>query len=267
MMRTLPGLQGGNFMKHRQFGWSRREWLRFGAGAGTGLLGEALIGRGPADAPSAQVPPKSVTYIFLSGGLSQLDSFDLKPEAPAEIRGEFRPVATRTPGLQICEHLPLLAQRSHLWALVRSMSHPSNSHSHGHAMMLTGRTVLPPGFDANRPTPIDWPSIAAVAGQVTRRRGILPPAVVLPEKLVHMTGRIIPGQSAGQMGPRHDPWFIDASPFRSRIYGAYPEYAFTMQPEAPNVRDPSPFRAPSLSLPAGVTQPQMDRRVDLLGAV
>ncbi len=68
-------------------------------------------------------PAKAVIYIFLSGGLSQIDSFDMKPEAPDLIRGEFRPIATRTPGIQICEHLPMLAERSHLWALVRSLAH------------------------------------------------------------------------------------------------------------------------------------------------
>src|SRR5438094_9261232 len=173
---------------------------------------------------------KACIYIFLSGGLAQQDSFDLKPGAPAEIRGEFQPIATRTPGIHICEHLPLLAQRSYLWALVRSMTHPSTSHSHGHAMMLSGQTLLPPGFDPNKPTPADWPSIAAIVGRMVPRRGPLPAAVVLPERIVHMTGRQVPGQYAGQMGPRHDPWFIEASPYRARIYGAYPEYAFTMQP-------------------------------------
>src|SRR5262249_5598904 len=140
-------------------------------------------------------PPnaRSVIYIFLSGGLSQLDSFDLKPEAPAEIRGDFRPTATRTPGIHICEHLPLLAQRNHLWALVRSLTHPSNSHSQGHQMMLSGRTELPPGFNPSMPKPGDWPSIAAVAGVATRPRNNLPPAAILPEKLVHNSGRVIPG--------------------------------------------------------------------------
>ena len=60
---------------------------------------------------------KSVIYIFLSGGLSQHDSFDMKPNSPDNIRGEFQPIATKTPGLEICEHLPLLAQRSHLWSV------------------------------------------------------------------------------------------------------------------------------------------------------
>src|SRR5262249_15541415 len=194
--------------------------LRRGGGGGWagGRVGEGLIRGVRADALRPAANARSVIYIFLSGGLSQLDSFDLKPDAPADIRGEFRPVATRTPGIRICEHLPRLAERSPLWALVRSLSHPSNSHSHGHAMMLTGRTLLPPGFDPDRPTPSDWPSIAAVAGQVTARRGPLPPAIVLPEKLIHMTGRVIPGQFAGQMGPARDPWVIEASPFRARVY-------------------------------------------------
>ena len=94
---------------------TRRGALQAGA---IGLLGlgmnhlqalRALAG------PAASAPKaRSVIYIFLSGGLSQLDSFDLKPDAPPEIRGEFRPIATRTPGVRICEHLPLLAQRSQL---------------------------------------------------------------------------------------------------------------------------------------------------------
>jgi len=141
-------------MHQRSHGWSRRELLRCGAG---GLLGAGLIRGVSAEPPPARASARSVIYIFLSGGLSQLDSFDLKPDAPAEFRGEFRPIATRTPGLRICEYLPLLAQRSDRWALVRSLSHPSNSHSHGHAMMLTGRTTLAPGFDPNRPTPAEWP--------------------------------------------------------------------------------------------------------------
>src|SRR5204862_1295816 len=121
-------------------------------------------------------------------------SFDPKPDAPEDIRGEFRPIATRTPGLFLCEHLPELARRSHLWSLVRSLTHPSNDHSAGHHIMLTGRSDLPVGFDPNAPRPTDWPAIAAVAGAVAPGRNNLPPAVVLPERLVHNTGRVLPGQ-------------------------------------------------------------------------
>ena len=103
-------------------------------------------------------------FIFLSGGLAQHESFDPKPDAPEGIRGEFRPIATATPGVHICEHLPMLARRSQLWSMVRSLTHASNDHSAGHAIMLTGRSELPAGFNPNRPEPGDWPSIAAVAG-------------------------------------------------------------------------------------------------------
>jgi hypothetical protein len=87
---------------------------------------------------------------------------------------EFRPVATRTPALQICEHLPLLAQRSHLWALCRSLTHPTNNHSQGHHIMLTGRTALPVGFNDNAPRPTDFPAMAAIANYATRARNNSP---------------------------------------------------------------------------------------------
>ena len=147
---------------------TRRTALQAGA---VGLLGlgmghvEALRAAGGA---RTAAKPRTVIYIFLSGGLSQLDSFDLKPNAPAQVRGEFRPIATRTPGIRICEHLPLLAERSNRWALVRSLTHGTNNHSAGHAIMLGGRSELPPGFSDTTPKATDWPSIAAVAGAATR---------------------------------------------------------------------------------------------------
>ena len=160
--------------------FSRRSALQAGA---IELLGLGMNHLALLRALSAPAKPRSraraVIYIFLSGGLAQLDSFDPKPDAPAEIRGEFQAIATRTPGIRICEHLPRLAQRSHLWALCRSLTHPYNAHSQGHLAMLTGLTPLPPGFDASKPKPTDWPSLAAVANQLIPRRNNLPPAVIL----------------------------------------------------------------------------------------
>ena len=124
---------------HRQ-GVTRREMIQAGA---IGLLGlgmnhvSALQALGANTAPKARA--KKVIYIFLSGGLAQHESFDMKPDAPVEYRGEFKPIATRTPGIQICEHLPMLAQRSNKWALVRSLTHGTNDHSLAHHVMLTGR--------------------------------------------------------------------------------------------------------------------------------
>lgn len=244
---------------------TRRTALQAGAIGLLGLGTNHLHALRAAAAPGHELVPtaKSVIYIFLSGGLAQQDSFDLKPEAPDNIRGEFRPIATTTPGLDICEHLPLLAQRSHLWSLCRSLTHPSNDHSLGHHIMLTGRTDAPIGFNPNLPRPQDWPSIASVAGAVTKPRHNLPPAVALPDRLVHYSGRVLPGQFAGIMGSRRDPWFVELSPFSSLSYGAYPQYEFDHQ-ERPNMPRRSKFEAPNLSLPEGVTSGRLDRRVDLV---
>ena len=190
----------------------------------------------------------------------------MKPDAPDSIRGEFRPIATRTPGIQICEHLPLLAERSHQWALVRSLTHSHPTHSAGHQLMLSGRSTLPPGFDNEAAKPTDWPSIAAVAGAVTRPRNNLPPAVVLPETLIHRTGHAIPGQLAGLMGASRDPMFLQFCPFDSTAYGAYPEYAFHHATGRKKM-DQFVFQAPNLQLPAGVDDTRFHRRLDLLASI
>lgn len=210
-------------------------------------------------------PARACIYIFLSGGLAQQDSFDPKPSAPAEVRGDFSPIDTATPGISICEHLPMLAQRSQMWALCRSLTHRSNDHSAGHHIMLTGRSDLPPGFNPSAATATDWPSIPALAGAVTQPRNNLPPAVVLPEKLIHYSARVIPGQFAGIMGPQHDPWFVEASPFHSTSYGAFPEYAFDHQ--ARGDADKRVFQAPNLSLPQELLGGRLENRIGLLSQV
>jgi uncharacterized protein DUF1501 len=240
---------------------SRRTMLQAGGVSLLGL-GASHLSALRAENPGRQ-PAKAVIYIFLSGGLAQHDSFDLKPDAPENIRGEFRPIPTRTTGLQICEHLPRLAARSDRWALVRSLTHPTNNHSDGHLMMLTGRSVLPPGFSPNMPKDTDWPAVAAVAGAVTRARNNLPPAVVLPERLVHNTGRVIPGQFAGVMGRNRDPWFLEASRFEPKAYGAYPEYEFDHQ-ERPFKPVRTEFEIPDLSLPQGTDGTRLSSRLDVL---
>lgn len=221
-----------------------------------------------AEAGSVAARHKAVIYIFLSGGLAKHESFDPKPDAPDNIRGEFTPIATQTPGVHISEHLPMLASRSNKWAMVRSLTHPYNEHSIGHHVMLTGRTETPPGFDSNRPTIHDFPAMASVVNGVVRPVNNLPPAAVLPEKLIHVTGRTIPGQFAGQMGWQHDPWFIEASNFRDSkyIHGAFPQYGFQRWQGATNPPD-YVFQAPRLELQQGVFQKRFDRRIDLLGTL
>jgi len=206
---------------------------------------------------------KSVIYIFLSGGLAQHESFDPKPDAPDAIRGEFGTIATKTPGLRIAEHLPKLAACSDKWAVVRSLTHGSNDHSLSHHIMLTGRGDKPVGFGADGSKPTDHPSFAAIAGSVTKPRNNLPPAIVLPDRIVHNSGRVIPGQFAGAMGRRRDPWFLETSAFEPRAYGAYPEYEFDHQrrPFAPARKA---FAIPDLSLPEGMDTARFAGRLDIL---
>ncbi len=249
---------------------SRRTAVQAGA---VGLLGfgtnhlEAL--RGADTAP--QGTAKSCIYLFLSGGLGQHDSFDMKPEAPAEIRGEFQPIATNTPGLEICEHLPRLAQRSEHWALLRSLTHSSNDHTASHYYMLTGRGTPPPTFKGDRqPRDSDWPSLASVVGNVVPTRNTnLPPAVVLPERLVHWSGGTIPGAYGGIMGHRRDPFFIEATQYGDPFWrGAYPEYTFHQLPRTKaTTPPPTVFQAPNLKLSAQTSRGRFDRRLSLLESI
>ena len=203
---------------------------------------------------------KSVIFVFLSGGLTQHDSFDPKPDAPVDIRGEFSPIATQTPGVSICEHLPMLAARSQHWSLIRSLTTPYNEHSQGHTAILTGRTPMPPGYSPVKPQSTDWPSIASIVGDaVPKRINNLPPAVVLPERLIHNTGRILPGQFGGLMGNQRDPWFIEASPYNPKSYGAYPDYEFHFVRGRERNQDLK-FQSPNLSLPEGLSRNRLSDR-------
>jgi hypothetical protein len=215
-----------------------------------------------AETPRPSTGSKSVIYIFLSGGLAQQDSFDLKPDAADDVRGEFNPISTSTPGLQICEHLPMLAQRSHLWAICRSLTHSSNEHSAGHHIMLTGRSEMPRGFNGSLPQKTDWPCISSIAQVATQPRNNLPPAAVLPEKLVHYSGRVIPGQFAGLMGEQNNPWFVEAASYHTTSYGAFPEYAFDHQQRGKDLK--RVYRAPNLELPHGLTHPRFSNRIKLV---
>ncbi len=235
--------------------FTRRSMLEAGSIGILGLGMNHVSALCAADVVEKELPAgraKSVILIFLSGGLTQHDSFDPKPDAPADIRGEFNPIATRTPGLQICEHLPMLAERSQKWSVIRSLTTPYNEHSQGHMAILSGRTPMPVGFNASKPQASDWPSIASVVGDaLPARNNNLPPAVALPERLIHRTGRVIPGQFGGQMGGHRDPWFIEASPFNAKSYGAYPDYEFHFvrgRERNENLK----FQAPNLSLPEGL---------------
>jgi hypothetical protein len=184
----------------------------------SGLLGiglSALPARAASASAAAPLPklerkPKSLILVFLTGAPSHLDMFDLKPDAPEEIRGAFQPIATRVPGLAICEHLPHLAARADKYALVRSLSHRENNHLVATHHLLTGYPQPGAFFDkvASRD---DWPCYSSALSYLRPRSDGIPSGVNLPTFL--MEGSLTwPGQHAGFLGPRHDPWQVTRDP-------------------------------------------------------
>src|SRR5437773_1599115 len=120
----------------------RREFLRLGGGLAVAAFASPARAAEPAPRTA-----RSCILVYLLGGPPHLDMWDLKPGAPAEVRGPFNPVTTTVPGLQVCEHLPLLAQRAHRFALVRSVSHANHNHTPMIYYTLTGREVERPNED------------------------------------------------------------------------------------------------------------------------
>ncbi|MBT5019808.1 MAG: DUF1501 domain-containing protein, partial [Planctomicrobium sp.] len=192
---------------------SRRQILSAG---GAGLFGLSLPKLMEAEEQVTLIGPakaKSVIFLFLFGGPSQLETFDLKPEAPSEIRGPFYPISSRTPGLLIGEHLPKLANVSDKFAVVRSMTHDFNDHSGAAHYLQTGKKWHIPvggGFSA---TPKDWPSMGAVTEYLTQQQpgGLerdLPNYAVVPNWLGCLQDKgqyIRPGEYAGWLGQAYNP--------------------------------------------------------------
>jgi len=196
-------------------GFSRRELLQIG---GAGLLGMNLpkLLAAEASQPAAQfqnAKAKSVIFLFLFGGPSQLETFDMKPEAPQEIRGPFSPIASRTPGLLISDHLPRLAKVSDKYSVIRTMTHDFNDHSGGGHYLQTGKRWQIPiggGFVA---TPNDWPSMGSVVEYLSRQApgGLerdLPSYAAVPNWLgaLQEKGQYRrPGQYGGWLGAGYNP--------------------------------------------------------------
>ncbi len=244
---------------------TRRAAIQVGA-IGLGLTTTHVAAlRALAGAPPAKA--KSVIFVFLTGGLSHHDSFDMKPDAPSEIRGEFGSIPSRTAGLRVCEHLPLLAQRSDRYALVRSMRTASNGHEPACHMLLTGRLDLPPGFSLNKvPSPNEWPSIPAVTTYALRhQRGNLPPAVVLPQPSVNEANKVRPGQYAGRLGSHWDAWHVDIAAKCPKGNGACPE-CFRFEGTPFEHASDTVFETPMLTLPEG-GQSRLKGRLGLLAEV
>jgi hypothetical protein len=157
---------------------------------------------------------KSVLLVLLSGGPSQLDMLDPKPDAPAEIRGEFAAIPTTIPGVHVCEHLPMLAAQTDRWSIVRSLAHVEHNHLLATHVALTGRPTPIPrgGSDLDRvESRNDFPNFAAALDFLRPRNDGIPTGVSLPN--YYIEGPLTwPGQHAGFLGAKHDPWQINHDP-------------------------------------------------------
>ena len=194
----------------------RREWASRGGRSVAGLsflqqlrLQQALGGGERVGGPV--VGQKSCVFIFLFGGPSQVDMWDMKPQAPLEVRGEFRPIATSAADIQICEHLPLLAGQMHQVCLVRSMRHQMAVHGPACSELYTGRPYpLPPVTDESRRE--DWPSLTSLVTRYGLADRGVPAAVVLPwHSQFRGQSLRIAGQTGGRMGDDFNPLLLAAA--------------------------------------------------------
>lgn len=226
---------------------SRRRLLRIG---GLGSLGLTLPGLLQAEAIKSATrkigagttrPIRSCILVFYYGGPSHIDTFDMKPNAPAEIRGQFSSIATSVPGLRICEHLPDTAKVMDRLAVVRSMHHPMTNHNAAAFTALCGRNPLKGdlellGNDRNDP-PCHGATLSAT---LLEKRG-LPTFVALPHVMYNVVQ--LPGQVAGFLGSAHNPFQVNADP------------------SAPD------FRLGELDLPGELSIDRLDHRASLLSAL
>jgi hypothetical protein len=182
----------------------RRSVLHVG---GLSLLGLSAPDLGRLRAASAGGTPQranSCVFMFLFGGPSQIDLWDMKPKAPLEVRGEFTPTATAVPGIEVCQHLPRLARQMDKLCLLRSMTHRMNVHGPACSEIFTGREYQGPPV-TDQATPEDWPSLSSMVMRFGKAQRDLPPSVVLPWYLQFPgQGKRIAGQSGGRMGERHN---------------------------------------------------------------
>jgi hypothetical protein len=186
---------------------------------------------------------RSVILLFLSGGPAHQDMWDLKPDAPEEIRGTFRPIATNVPGIAICEHLPRMARLADRYAIVRSVTHLQSNHPAAAYWMMIGSPIQRPSNEAGAMSRLDRPhpgsALARVLGPTPTS---VPPFVMLPEAM-QPNGPERSGQHAGFLGAAFDPYRINSDP---------------------NLADFSPG---ALQLPPDLTPLRLGDRRSLLGAL
>ncbi|MBX3415259.1 MAG: DUF1501 domain-containing protein [Pirellulales bacterium] len=217
-----------NFQELERGAVPRRELLRAGS---LGLLGLSLpgllAGRARAlanesaaknTAASSFGRAKACILLFMWGGPAQQDTWDMKPDAPEDFRGEFSPIATNVPGISICEHFPCLAGHVDKLAIVRSMTHGDVNHTTATHFLLTGQP--PPVSDD---LALDWPHLGSVLAKLGHGRGVLPPFVSMRPKLENDVPRFVEqshGQFSGWLGKAFDPLTIDHDPSRADYHVA-----------------------------------------------
>jgi hypothetical protein len=216
----------------RAASFPRRYLLKAG---GLGLLGMSLprLLRAEAAPRRREGRARSIIFLYQFGGPSHLDLFDMKPEAPAEIRGPHKPMASNADGIQVSEHLPRMAKVMDKVTLVRSMHHEMKNHNSASYYALTGNA--PPVDDIRLRDSIElFPAYGSVVDRFSPAGGELPAFVAYPH--VMRDGSITPGQHASFLGKAHDPLFV---------------------PQDPNAPD---FGLPELSLPANLSLERLERR-------
>jgi hypothetical protein len=217
----------------------RRAFLRLGTLGMAGFtLGDLLAARSLAGGGETRQPAKAVIVLWLWGGPSHLDTFDMKPDAPLEYRGPFEPIATRVPGLQLCEHFPGLARRADRFSIVRSLHHESNDHGIAGTIGLTGNIAGAVGLDGKSQGSVLRPSTGAIVGRLRPGRpGALPPYVVLGDPLHQGLKRVV-GEGGGSLGSAFDPFRLNYEPGVG-------------------------LKLPDIALPDGVSSARLDARWDL----
>jgi len=192
---------------------NRRELLRVGGAAALGLTLSRFLKAQEAQRDGFASKADACIVIYLNGGPSHLDMWDMKPDGPVDIRGEFQPIATTVPGVQLCEHLPRLARQMHRTTLIRSMQHSvNNSHAAAVYAALTGHDRGEQGGGAQ---PTDHPAPGSVLAKLRPPTGAVLPYVALPYKTQEGAGGPLqPGFLAGFLGASHDPFWILDDPNR-----------------------------------------------------
>ena len=187
-------------------GIRRRDMLRFGAAGAFGMgltLPSLLEHEARLKASGVDTKDTSLIIVFLQGGLSTIDTWDMKPDAPSEFRGDFKPVSTNLPGINISEHLPKLAKVHDKFSLVRSFGHANSNHGQADHFMLTGYPSGP-GFNGGLKPNNQKPCVGAVIGKELGPRGGVPPYVCLP--------RMHNSAGSSYLGSAATPFVVGADP-------------------------------------------------------